>query len=98
MLCEEKLGGVIFFQDPLDSHSHSGDIESLNRNIQIYNVMNANNPTSAIMMMHTLRNGLEHGKPELLPSFFATLQSPSVRAYQTRQTQVIEREIANAGI
>ena len=89
MLCKEQLGGVIFFQDPLESHAHSGDIESLLRNVKIYNIMHASTTTSATMMMHALRHGLEQGMPELLPSFFTTLQCPSVARYRQAQERVI---------
>ena len=91
MLCGEQLGGVIFFQDPFDSHPHSGDIEGLLRNTKIYNVMHASNTISATMMMHTLRCGLEQGKPELFPSFFTTLQCPSVARYKKAQVEVLEK-------
>lgn len=89
MICKEQLGGVIFFEDPLDAHPHTGDIECLNRSIKIYNIMNACNTASATMMMQTLRYGLEQGKPEMLPSFFVTLECPSVAKYKRSQKKVI---------
>ncbi|KAL7524272.1 hypothetical protein ACHAXR_000502 [Thalassiosira sp. AJA248-18] len=98
MLCDERLGGVIFFQDPLDSHPHSGDIESLLRGIKIYNIMHASTTTSATMMMHTLRCGLEGGTPELLPSFFTTLECPSVERYKIEQSQVIANSVASLSV
>mmetsp|Transcript_9764 Transcript_9764/g.21111 ORF Transcript_9764/g.21111 Transcript_9764/m.21111 type:complete len:394 (-) Transcript_9764:254-1435(-) len=94
MLCREQLGGVIFFQDPLDAHPHNGDIESLLRNTKIYNIMHASTTTSATMMMHTLRSGLKNGEPELLPSFFTTLQCPSVARYKNAQDKVIMERVA----
>ena len=94
MLCREQLGGVIFFQDPLDTHPHNGDIDSLLRNTKIYNIMHASTTTSATMMMHTLRSGLKNGEPELLPSFFTTLQCPSVARYTHAQDKVIVERVA----
>jgi len=94
MLCREQLGGVIFFQDPLDTHPHDGDIDSLLRNTKIYNIMHASTTTSATMMMHTLRSGLKNGEPELLPSFFTTLQCPSVARYTNAQDKVIVERVA----
>ena len=94
MLCEGQLGGVIFFQDPLDSHAHGGDIEGLLRNVKIYNVMHAGNTVTATMMMHTLRSGLQQSQPELLPSFFKTLECPSVAKYRSAQQVQIELNVA----
>ena len=97
MLCDEQLGGVIFFQDPLDSHPHTGDIDSLLRNIKIYNIMHASTTVSATMMMHTMRCGLQYGQPELLPSFFKTLECPSVARYRNAQKEAIEKRVARMG-
>lgn len=89
MLCEEQLGGLIFFQDPLDSHPHVGCIESLVRNAKIYNIMHATTTVTATMLMNSLRMGLENGKSELFPSFFLSLQCPSVARYLKAQSEVI---------
>lgn len=56
LLCNGKLGGIIFFQDPLSSHSHHSDIACLTRQALVHNTMFANTPTSAYMMINTLRN------------------------------------------
>merc|ERR1712216_556963 len=77
-MCQAELGGMIFFQDPMESHMHSVDIECLNRQALIYNVMSAVNPTSALMMTNTLRTALKEGKAELIPSFLFTLECPTV--------------------
>jgi len=90
MLCQEQIGGVIFFEDPLDAHPHNGDIECLNRNIKIYNVLHACNTMTATTMMHALRYGLEHGKPELLPSFFKTLRCATVAQYKSGQKGLVK--------
>ena len=90
MLCQEQLGGLIFFEDPLHSHAHDGDIQSLLRNTKIYNIMHASTTITATMMMHTLRCGLEHDQPELLPSFFTSLQCPTVAYYKNGQKEVLE--------
>ena len=57
--------------------------------------MHATTTVSALMMMHSLRSGLEHGRPELIPSFFITLQCPSVARYQKAQAKVIAKSIAS---
>eukprot|EP00550_Attheya_septentrionalis_P003734 CAMPEP_0198283130 /NCGR_PEP_ID=MMETSP1449-20131203/2807_1 /TAXON_ID=420275 /ORGANISM="Attheya septentrionalis, Strain CCMP2084" /LENGTH=429 /DNA_ID=CAMNT_0043979645 /DNA_START=80 /DNA_END=1369 /DNA_ORIENTATION=- len=89
LMCADQLGGVIFFQDPMSAHPHQSDIDCLCRQAVVHNTMIASNPTSALMMMTTLRCALKEDMPELIPSFFFTLQSPSVRAYMKEQNKVI---------
>ena len=89
LMCAGELGGMIFFQDPMSAHPHQSDIDCLCRQAIVHNVMIAGNPTSALMMMTTLRIALKEDKPELIPSFFCTLQSPSVGAYKKQQQEVI---------
>ena len=93
LMCSHKLGGVIFFQDPMSAHAHKSDIACLCRQAIVHNIMIANTPTSAYMMMHTLRSALEDdGKPELIPSFFLSLQSPTVEAYKRADRTNYEKE------
>lgn len=90
LMCSGGLGGMLFFQDPMDSHPHQADIDCLVRQALVHNTMMANTPLSALMMMNVFRNALEGvGKPELIPSFFFTLESPSVAAYKAGQNKVI---------
>lgn len=90
-----KIGGIIFFQDPMDSHPHRADIDCLARQALVYNTMMAETPTSALMLMQCLRMALKgEGKPELLPSFFFSLQSPTVEAYKNKQKCVVESQTA----
>ena len=89
-LVSGKIGGIIFFQDPMDSHPHRADIDCLCRQALVYNTMMAETPTSALMLMHVLRLAMKgEGKPELIPSFFFSLQSPTVEAYKTQQKKVV---------
>ncbi|GFH44845.1 hypothetical protein CTEN210_01319 [Chaetoceros tenuissimus] len=90
LMCSGGLGGMLFFQDPMDAHPHQADIDCLVRQALVHNTMMANTPVSALMMMNVFRNALEGvGKPELIPSFFFTLESPSVAAYKAGQNKVI---------
>lgn len=90
LMCSGGLGGMLFFQDPMDSHPHQADIDCLVRQALVHNTMMANTPVSALMMMNVLRAALmDGGKPELIPSFFFSLESPSVAAYKARQSKVI---------
>ena len=90
-MCSGRLGGILFFQDPMSAHPHQSDIECLCRQALVHNTMIVSTPTGAYMMMHVLRSALEGvGRPELIPSFFFSLQSPAVAAYKRTQTQVIK--------
>ena len=90
-MCSGRLGGILFFQDPMSAHPHQSDIECLSRQALVHNTMVVSTPTGAYMMMHVLRSALEGvGRPELIPSFFFSLQSPAVAAYKKAQMQVIK--------
>jgi len=95
-----KIGGVIFFQDPMNAHPHRADIDCLVRQALVHNVVMAETPTSALMICQTLRMALiGKGRPELIPSFFFSLQSPTVEAYKAGQKAVVDAQKAmvNAG-
>ena len=87
-----KIGGIFFFQDPMNAHPHRADIDCLVRQALVHNTMMAETPTSALMMLECLRNALIHRRAELIPSFFFSLQSPSVEAYKTQQNAVVETQ------
>ena len=90
LMCSGGLGGMLFFQDPMDSHPHQADIDCLVRQALVHNTMMANTPATALMMMTVFREALKgSGKPEVIPSFFFTLESPSVAAYKVGQKKVI---------
>jgi len=97
-ICSGSIGGIIFFQDPMESHAHNADIECLNRQALIHNVMITHNPTSALMMMTVLRTALREGKADLIPSFFFSLESPSVYRYKHNQEGVIQQLVAGGTI
>lgn len=89
-LVDGKIGGIFFFQDPMDSHPHRADIDCLCRQALVHNTMMVQTPTSALMMLQTLRSALVgKGKPNLIPSFFFSLQSPTVEAYKKNQKKVV---------
>ena len=94
-LVNGKIGGIFFFQDPMDSHPHRADIDCLCRQVLVYNTMMADTPTSALMMLHCLRSALKgDGMPQLIPSFFFNLQSPTVEAYKKQQKSVVDAQKA----
>ena len=62
--------------------------------LKIHNIMHATTTVSALMMMHSLRSGLD-ARPELIPSFFITLQCPSVARYEKGQAKVIAKSVAS---
>jgi len=88
-----QIGGIFFFQDPMDSHPHRADIDCLCRQVLVHNTMMAETPTSALMLTYTLRAALQgKGKPNLIPSFFFSLQSPTVEAYKAQQKSVVQAQ------
>jgi len=94
IMCTENLGGCIFFQDPMSAHPHAADIECLSRQANVHNVLMMPNPATAYACMESMRIALKDGRAEIIPSFFKTLQSPSVAEYKVRQARVVKR---NAG-
>lgn len=92
-----KIGAVIFFQDPMSPHPHRADIDCLVRQALVHNVVMAETPSSALMITQTLRQAITgKGKPELIPSFFFSLQSPTVEAYKSQQKSVVDAQKAAA--
>lgn len=90
MMTSGQLGGLLFFQDPMTSHPHQCDIDCLVRQAQVNNTIIATTPTTALAIAELFRVALTGaGKPELLPSFFFSLQSPTVGAYQESQKQLV---------
>lgn len=95
VMCQQDLGGVFFFQDPMDQHPHQADIDCLNRQAVVHNVLMCHNPTSAHASCYTLRLALSQGRPDLIPSFFLTAMSPSVTEYKNRQNAVLQANMGN---
>ena len=93
LMCMEDLGALIFFIDPLSSHPHQADIDSLVRLANCGNIIVCPNPTSAMSMMHTLRCALEKGSRGMIPSFFDTLESPAVEEYDNQQAIALQNAI-----
>jgi len=96
LMCMEDLGALIFFVDPLSAHPHQADIDSLNRLSNCGNIVVCSNPTSACVMMHTLKTALEKGDRGMIPSFFETLQSPAVEEYKNQQELALRSAVASA--
>ena len=90
LMCQEDLGGVLFFMDPLDSHPHLCDIETLIRLSNVQNVLLATNPTSAHALCYILELALRGGRKDMIPSFFKTLESPGVKVYNKQQKNKVE--------
>ena len=86
LMCMEELGGIIFLQDPMDSHPHQADIACLNRLAHVHDIPLASNPASAYAMTAVFRLALKTGDREMMKSFFETKLSPSVSEYQRQQS------------
>jgi len=85
-----RIGGILFFQDPMNAHPHRADIDCLVRQALVHNTMLAENPTSAYMLVSCLRTALSENKAALIPSFFFQLESPTVVAYKNQQSSVVQ--------
>mmetsp|Transcript_4873 Transcript_4873/g.5399 ORF Transcript_4873/g.5399 Transcript_4873/m.5399 type:complete len:153 (-) Transcript_4873:183-641(-) len=96
MMAQGQLGGILFFQDPMTSHPHQCDIECLVRQALVHNTVIATTPTTAMTIMEVLKLALMGtGRPELLPSFFFSLQSPTVESYKNGQAKVIQNRASS---
>jgi hypothetical protein len=75
----------------MTAHPHQADIDCLTRQALVHNTIIATTPATAMAIMQMFRMALSgEGMPELLPSFFFSLQSPSVAAYKTAQMVQVE--------
>ena len=92
LMCQEELGAILFFMDPLDPHPHQCDIDALIRLSNVTNVLFATNPTSCHALTFILELALKEGRNNMIPSFFHTLESPGVRLYKEEQSKVLWKE------
>jgi hypothetical protein len=88
-MCAATMGAIFFFQDPMDAHPHTADIECLNRQTNVHNIIVCTNPSSAHAMTFALRQALRTGETSMVPSFLFTCESPSVKEYKDRQAAVL---------
>ena len=92
LMCQEDLGGILFFMDPLDPHPHQCDIDALIRLSNVTNVLFATNPTSCDALTFVLEHALKEERKDLIPSFFHTLESPGVSVYKEGQSKLLWKE------
>ena len=92
LMCQEELGAILFFMDPLDPHPHQCDIDALIRLSNVTNVLFATNPTSCHALTLMLEHALKEERKDMIPSFFHTLESPGVRLYKEEQSKLLWRE------
>ena len=90
LMCSGDLGGALFFMDPLSAHPHQADIDCLTRLCNVHNIITCTNPTTAHAVTMLLRHALVEGHKDLIPSFFFSLQSPSVVVYKAEQMAELE--------
>lgn len=88
LMCMNELGGLVFFQDPMDAHAHQVDIDCVNRQANVHDIYIANNVSSAYLMLAVLRRALRIGNFDRIAPFFETRKSPSVAEYKKRQQEV----------
>jgi len=92
----EDLGGVIFFVDPLDAHPHIADVEMTVRQTNLYNVVHAPNPATALALTEGLKNGTKDRT--LLPSFVETQVSPVLAEKFRQERRAWFRKVARYAI
>lgn len=90
LMCMEDVGGIVFFMDPMSAHPHEADITTLIRLANVHNIPLVTNPSAAHVFTHALKHALVLGKNEMIPSFFCTLESPSVELYRRSQSKIIQ--------
>ena len=81
LISTRNIIGVIFFRDPLSSHSHHADIEALGRLCDVYQVPFATNPQSGEAILDYLLSG----KSEL-----ESIPNHVLQTYIQCQTKVVE--------
>lgn len=57
-IVEGKIGGVIFFRDPLTAHPHEPDIQAVLKVCDVHDVPLATNRASALLLMRSLQDEL----------------------------------------
>ena len=90
LMCQEDLGGILFFMDPLDTHPHQCDINALIRLSNVTNILLATNPTSCYALTFTLERALKEKRKDIIPSFFHSLESPGVEGYKEQQSKHVK--------
>mmetsp|Transcript_2080 Transcript_2080/g.3165 ORF Transcript_2080/g.3165 Transcript_2080/m.3165 type:complete len:519 (-) Transcript_2080:82-1638(-) len=81
LVTKGTIGALIFFEDPLANatdYSYEPDLDSLCQQALVQNLTVVNTPSTALMVMNSLRTALKEGRGEMIPSFFFSLQHPSV--------------------
>ena len=89
-MCNESIGGIFFFMDPLQAHPHQCDIDALIRLANVQNVLMMPNPTSAHAVCYVMEEALREGRKDIIPSFFHTLESPGVKVYNAQQARQVD--------
>lgn len=90
LMVDKKIGGILFFRDPMDTHPHRVDIDCLVRQGLVHNVMMGCNTTSALMLVQCLRLALQQENKVMIPSFFDSLKCPTVAAYIEGRAHIID--------
>lgn len=81
LVTKRTVGALIFFEDPLATatdYSYEPDLDILCQQALVQNLIVVNTPCTAVMVMNNLRTALKEGRGEMIPSFFFSLQHPSV--------------------
>jgi len=83
------VGAALIFRDPVGASGAACDCDALLRLLNVHNIINATNPATADMLINLMDEGITTGAKEIMPSFYESLESPAVAAYQAKQNAVI---------
>ena len=85
-----RPGAAIIFRDPIGASGAACDCDAVLRLINVHNIVNATNPTTADMLVGVFAEAIAaQDGVSILPSFYINLESPAVAAYQAKQNAVI---------
>ena len=91
MVTAEEATGFVSSSLQLDPNARLTLEPAVHQLINVHNIMNATNPSTAEMLMHVLREGMttSAGMVDVMPSFYESLESPAVAAYKAKQNAII---------
>ena len=85
-----RPGAAIILRDPIGASGAACDCDALLRLINVHNIVNATNITTADMLVRVFAEAIAaQDGVSILPSFYTSLESPAVAAYQAKQNAVI---------
>jgi len=93
MVADGEIGGIIFFIDPLTPHPHQTDIHSLCRICETHDILFANNPATAELLMRGLESCIT--APHVAPCFYQkSRHTAAIKAYMSTRDKVVTNALS----